>query len=43
VAVPKEFANDLAKITEQIRADWLKDAPADAKAIYEEYLKKVNR
>ena len=43
VEIPKEYLNELAKLTEQIRSDWLKDAPADAKTIYETYMKKVSR
>ena len=43
VAPSAEFLAKLAAITEQIRADWLKEAPAEAKALYEEYLKKVKR
>ncbi|MFZ7128584.1 MAG: TRAP transporter substrate-binding protein [Desulfobacterales bacterium] len=38
-----EFMKQLNDITEQIRADWLKDASDDAKEMYEAYLKKVQR
>lgn len=41
--VPKEMLAQLTQITEKIRADWLKDAPPDAKAIYEAYMKQVKR
>jgi TRAP-type C4-dicarboxylate transport system substrate-binding protein len=34
---------ELGKITEGIRADWLKTAPADGKKIYDEFMKKVKR
>jgi TRAP-type C4-dicarboxylate transport system substrate-binding protein len=43
VAPSSKFMNDLEKITEKIRADWLKTAPADGKKIYGEFLKKVKR
>jgi TRAP-type C4-dicarboxylate transport system substrate-binding protein len=43
VAVSKEMQAELAKITEKIRSEWLADAPADAKAIYQDYLKKIKR
>ncbi len=33
----------LEKITDNIRADWLKTAPADGKKIYDAFLKKVKR
>lgn len=38
-----KLIGELEKITEGIRADWLKGAPADGKKIYEEFLKKVKR
>jgi TRAP-type C4-dicarboxylate transport system substrate-binding protein len=38
-----EFMKALNAITEKIRADWLKDASPDAKAMYDEFLKKVKR
>jgi TRAP-type C4-dicarboxylate transport system substrate-binding protein len=38
-----QLMGELEKITEGIRADWLKDAPADGKKIYEEFMKKVKR
>ncbi|MBN1829924.1 MAG: TRAP transporter substrate-binding protein [Deltaproteobacteria bacterium] len=41
--VSKEIMADLSKITESIRADWLKDAPADGKKIYQDFMKKVGR
>ena len=34
---------ELEKITENIRAEWLKSAPADGKKIHDEFLKKVKR
>ena len=34
---------ELEKITENIRAEWLKTAPADGKKIYDEFMKKVKR
>jgi TRAP-type C4-dicarboxylate transport system substrate-binding protein len=43
VAPSAEYLAKLAAVTEQIRADWLKDAPAEAKALYDEYMKKVKR
>ena len=39
----KKLIADLEKITEKIRADWLKDAPAEGKKIYADYMKKVKR
>jgi TRAP-type C4-dicarboxylate transport system substrate-binding protein len=39
----EKFIADLEKITENIRAEWLKTAPADAKKIYGEFMKKVKR
>jgi TRAP-type C4-dicarboxylate transport system substrate-binding protein len=39
----KKLIADLEKITEKIRADWLKDAPAEGKKIYSDYMKKVKR
>jgi TRAP-type C4-dicarboxylate transport system substrate-binding protein len=39
----KELLKALADVTENIRADWLKDAPADAKAAYADFMKKVGR
>jgi TRAP-type C4-dicarboxylate transport system substrate-binding protein len=38
-----KLIGELEKITESIRAEWLKNAPADGKKIYEEFLKKVKR
>ena len=38
-----EFMKELSAITEHIRAEWLKQASPDAKAIYEEYMKRVER
>jgi TRAP-type C4-dicarboxylate transport system substrate-binding protein len=43
VPASKEFMKELNAITEMIRADWLKDATPDAKAMYHEFLKKVQR
>jgi TRAP-type C4-dicarboxylate transport system substrate-binding protein len=43
VAPSAKFMNDLEKITEKIRADWLKSAPADGKKIHAEFMKKVKR
>jgi hypothetical protein len=34
---------ELEKITEGIRADWLKTAPPDGKKIHAEFMKKVKR
>ncbi len=34
---------ELEKITEGIRADWLKTAPPDARKIYADFMKKVKR
>jgi TRAP-type C4-dicarboxylate transport system substrate-binding protein len=39
----KKQIAELEKITEGIRADWLKTAPADGKKIYAEFMKKVKR
>ncbi|MDT8902067.1 TRAP transporter substrate-binding protein [Anaeroselena agilis] len=39
----KEFLNDLSKVTKNIREDWLKTAPPEAKKIVEEFNKKVGR
>lgn len=45
VTIPpsKEFLNDLSKVTKQIREDWLKSAPEDARKIVQEFNKKVGR
>jgi TRAP-type C4-dicarboxylate transport system substrate-binding protein len=43
VAPSKQLVADLEKITENIRAEWLKGAPADARKIYDEFMKKVKR
>jgi TRAP-type C4-dicarboxylate transport system substrate-binding protein len=43
VPVSKELLKALAKITDGIRNDWLKDAPEDAKAAYADFMKKVQR
>jgi TRAP-type C4-dicarboxylate transport system substrate-binding protein len=43
VAPSKKLLADLEKVTESIRAEWLKGAPADAKTIYNEFKKKVKR
>ena len=37
------FMKELSTITEKIRTDWLQDASPEAKALYEEYMKKVKR
>ncbi len=39
----KELLKALAEVTESIRADWLKDAPQDAKAAYADFMGKVER
>lgn len=38
-----EYLNDLSKLTESIRSEWLSGAPEDAKKIYDEFKKKVGR
>ncbi|OPY92133.1 MAG: 2,3-diketo-L-gulonate-binding periplasmic protein YiaO precursor [Syntrophaceae bacterium PtaU1.Bin231] len=38
-----KLIGELEKITENIRAEWLKTAPADGKKIYDEFMKKVKR
>lgn len=38
-----EFMKQLSDITEEIRADWLKDASPEATEMYEAYLNKVQR
>jgi len=43
VAPSKQFVADLEKLTENIRAEWFKGAPADAQKIYAEFRKKVKR
>ena len=43
IAPSKKLIADLEKITENIRAEWLKTAPPDGKKIYNEFLKKVKR
>lgn len=43
VTPSKQLIADLEKITEGIRAEWFKGAPADAQKIYAEFLKKVKR
>jgi TRAP-type transport system periplasmic protein len=43
VAPSAEFMKQLSEITEQIRADWLKDASEEAREMYEAFLKKVQR
>jgi len=43
VAPSKKLISDLEKITENIRAEWLKGAPPEAKQIYAEFKKKVKR
>lgn len=39
----EKFIGELEKITEKIRAEWLKSAPEDGKKIYDEFMKKVKR
>ncbi|MFZ5944182.1 MAG: TRAP transporter substrate-binding protein [Bacillota bacterium] len=39
----EELMNDLSEITEGIRADWLKDAPPEAKEIVAKFKEKVGR
>jgi TRAP-type transport system periplasmic protein len=39
----KQMIQDLEKVTQGIRAEWLKTAPPDAKKIYADFLKKVGR
>lgn len=39
----KEFMEELSKVTEDIRQDWLKTAPAEAKEIIEKFYKEVGR
>lgn len=39
----KEFLNELSVVTKGIREDWLKTAPPEAKAIIDEFNKKVGR
>jgi TRAP-type C4-dicarboxylate transport system substrate-binding protein len=39
----KKQINELEKITEGIRADWLKTAPPEGKKIYADFLNKVKR
>ena len=43
VPASKELLKALNKVTEGIRAEWLKDAPADAQAAYADFMKKVQR
>ena len=40
VPVSEEFRKELLEITAPLREEWFKKAPADAKSIYEEYMKK---
>jgi TRAP-type C4-dicarboxylate transport system substrate-binding protein len=39
----KEFLNELSGITENIRAEWLKDAPPEAREIVEKFKQQVGR
>lgn len=39
----KEFMNDLSRVTEDIRQDWLKDAPAEASEILDKFYEEVGR
>jgi len=43
IPVSEKFMNELSKITEKIRKDWLKTAPSQAKEIYFKFLEKVGR
>jgi len=43
VAPSKKLIADVEKVTEKIRAEWLKGAPEDAQKIYSEFRKKVKR
>jgi TRAP-type C4-dicarboxylate transport system substrate-binding protein len=43
VVPSKQMIQDLEKVTQNIRAEWLKTAPPDAKKIYADFLKKVGR
>jgi TRAP-type transport system periplasmic protein len=43
VTANKKLIADLEKVTENIRAEWLKTAPPEAKKIYGDFLKKVKR
>lgn len=43
VAPSRKIIADLEKITESIRAEWLRGAPADAQKIYAEFTKRVKR
>lgn len=41
--VSDQFMDELTQVTEDIRASWYKDAPEEAKSIYNEFLKAVGR
>jgi TRAP-type C4-dicarboxylate transport system substrate-binding protein len=43
VAPSKQMLQDLEKVTQNIRAEWLKTAPPEGKKIYADFLKKVGR
>jgi TRAP-type transport system periplasmic protein len=43
VTPSKQMIQDLEKVTQNIRAEWLKTAPPDGKKIYADFLKKVGR
>ncbi len=43
VPASKELLKSLSAVTEGIRAEWLKDAPPDARKIVDEFLKKAQR
>jgi TRAP-type C4-dicarboxylate transport system substrate-binding protein len=43
VPVSAEYMKEISAITEKIRTDWLKDATPEAKALYEEFMKKIKR
>jgi TRAP-type C4-dicarboxylate transport system substrate-binding protein len=43
LAPSDQLMNDLAKVTEKIRADWLKQAPAEAQEIVQKFNEAVGR
>lgn len=43
VPISETLMNDLSKVTENIRAEWLKKAPKDAQKLYREFMDKVGR
>jgi len=40
---PQEFFDDIAEVTENIREEWLEDAPPEAQQIVDEFYEKVDR